>query len=212
MTTPAEMVASVLDRFSRYDLEDKVMGRFPRALQSAHSTNDFRRDLKTINVYDPLVSSGISTISVSADLPRLRKIKGIATYAGYETVGLVNVPNNPHLTAFKDLTLGEFNYYGFANRQTWILAGNVLNLNGVESNTRAIGIMGLFFPSYALNGLTDEWETDSWLMIESPDIVEAYLNLYVAQVIQNDKQIRTYQEALALARNELLRTYEQEMV
>src|SRR6185437_13548574 len=144
---------SVMDRFSRPDMVDKITSRFPRALQSAHSTNDFRRDVKTLNVIDPLVIGGISSIQVTSDLPRLRKVLSLATYSNYEINGLITTPTNPHLIAFKDRTLGEFNYYGYEYPQTWMLAGNTLNLTGVEGNTRAIGVMGIFFPNYTFDAL-----------------------------------------------------------
>jgi hypothetical protein len=212
MTTPAEMIASVLSRFSRPDLEEEVTLRFPRALKSAHSVNDFRRDLATTYVYDPMVVAGIANISVSVNFPRLRKIKSISTYADFVTVELLTTPVGQHITSYKDRTLGEFTYYGFQHAQTWLLAGDVLNLSGVESPARVIGVYGVYYPTYVFNEFANEWETSSWLMIEYPDIVEAYLNLYVAQRIQNKDQIATYERELFRVRQELISTYEQELV
>lgn len=219
MSTPSEVIDRVEDFFSRPDLHDRILARFPKALQSAHSVDKFRRDLKTIYITNPAIFSGVVNIPLTTSLPRLRKVREILCYSSFTLDGVTVVPGTliPNYSlegGFRDLTdaASNFNYYGFRYPQTYAIAGNILNLAGVDSTSLAIGVAGVYYPSYTFNAISGEYETDSWLMVESDDIVEAYLRLYVAQIIQNDKQIAGMQTNLMMARAELIKSYEQELL
>lgn len=211
--TPNELIAKVMATHSRYDLETEMLKQFPSALRSAHSVNDFRRDQKVVSVFDPLVASSTCLIDVVSDLPKLRKIKGIKLFSSYTGVSPNQVTGTETPSKFTNITeTGEFNYYGLAYQQTYSIFGQTLNLTGVDADTVAVSVYGLFYPSFLLNNLTGEYETDSWLMLEFSEMVEAYLDLWVARKSKDAENIRTYGQALAMVRQELITTFEQELL
>lgn len=211
--TPNELIAKVMDTHSRQDYETELLAQFPTALRSAHGVNDWRRDQKTVSVFDPLIADGNCTIPIVTDLPKLRKISGIRIYSSYTTVGLINTVGTEIPSTFKNiLDSGQFDYYGIPFQQTYSIFGSILNLNGIDASTTAVSVSGLFYPTFELNALSGEYETDSWLMIEFPEMVEAYLDLWVARKSKDAASIQSYGQALAMARQQLITSFEQELL
>jgi hypothetical protein len=211
--TPNELIAKVMDTQSRQDYETELLAQFPTALRSAHGVNDWRRDQKTISVFDPLIADGNCTIPIVTDLPKLRKISGIRIYSSYTTVGLINTVGTEIPSTFKNiLDSGQFDYYGIPFQQTYSIFGSILNLNGIDASTTAVSVSGLFYPTFEVNSLSGEYETDSWIMIEFPEMVEAYLDLWVARKSKDAASIQSYGQALAMARQQLITSFEQELL
>ena len=211
--TPNELIAKVMLTHSRPDYSLELINQFPIALRGAHGVNEFRRDQKTVSVFDPLVSSGASTIEIMTDLPKLRKIKGIKLYSSYTGVAPDQVVGTEIPSKFVDiLTTGEFNYYGLTYQQTYSVFGTKLNLIGVDDSTVAVSVSGLFYPTFTLNVNTNEYETDSWIMQEFPEMVEAYLDLWAARKMKDAATIQTYGQALAMTRQQLITSFEQELL
>ena len=214
MSTVNESIAKVLDDLSRPDLEDRCLVHFPQCLQSAHAIACFRRDIKVVSIANPAIVSGQVQLTTSLDLPKLRSVKQVECFSAYTLDGAIVVPSNlitPN--TFVDLSdaNSEFNYYGFGYAQSYILLGDTLNLKGVDSTTLALSVTGQFWPSYTFNELTDEYETDSWLMREFPQIVEVYLRLYVARINKDKDGMNIELGSVQQLKTELIRSYPQEI-
>ena len=208
-----ELITKVMATHSRLDLEQELLGQFPASLRGAHGVNEFRRDQKTLSVFDPLVASDTCTIEITADLPKLRKVKGIKLYSSYTGVSPNQVVGTEIPSTYVDiLSTGEFNYYGLTYVQTYSIFGTKLNLTGVDASTVAVSVSGLYYPTFTLNTNLGEYETDSWLMLEFPEMVEAYLDLWVARKSKDAANIQTYGQALAMTRQQLITSFEQELL
>lgn len=215
MSTVNESIDKVLDDLSRPDLTDRALRQFPQCLQSAHSTESFRRDVKTVSIANPAIVSNIVQLTTTLDLPKLRGVRKVECFTAFTLGdGDVVIPSGlitPN--TFVDLSdaNSEFNYYGFGYAQSYVLLGNTLTIKGVDTTTLAISVTGQHWPSYALNELINEYETDSWLMLEFPQIVEAYLRLFVTRLAKDKDGMAIEMSSIQQLKLELLHAYPQEI-
>lgn len=199
MSTIAELVDNVTGFYTRPDLEDRILAYAKTALYCAHKVDKFARDLSTVTLVNPTILEGKVTLSISLDVPRLRDVRSIDLFREYTgtTPNFIATESskiiaNPGYQNLNDLG-SDTNYYGFRFEKLYSIAGTTLNLTGVDSATRAIRLSGLFLPTYILNTLTLLWETNSWIMIECPELVEAYMRIRACEIIADDKKLRAAQ-------------------
>lgn len=197
--TVTEMIAQVCDRYDRPDIDDKVLKQFQAVLRQAHTTDMYTKDLYTQYSPAPFISGNKASI-ITADFAKgIRKIHTISTYSSYTGVGSEAFPYIPGTLIqdeFKDVSV-DFNktdYYGFAYEQTWAHLGRNITLNGIDASTTLVGIEGFCWPSFTLNIITEEYETDSWILEEYDEYIDALVAVRACTIIQN-------MEALTIAKS-----------
>lgn len=217
MATIPEIFGWVQDECSRPDMDDLLNRSINPALRSAHSTEKFKRDLAEVSVKDPAIFDGVSQIGISLNFPRLREIRKIDLYTAYTEVGSVVVPTESTKilnTEFKDLmdTDSGRDYYGLEFGQTYSIFGDVLNLKGVDTSTTAVKVSGLYWPTLTTNVLSGDLETNSWICIEYPILIQAYLVLAHARATKDKDRINAAITSIQQYKAEFLHSFASELL
>lgn len=183
------IVTELLDELERPDLQKKCQTFVPQAIRFAHSARLFSKDLTTTVVADPVVTdSNRVSLSLIDDLPRLRKVFQLNFYAGYsEPLPGDYSPFNEILVDQPYRNRAEMNdvkdYYGFQYKNVYAMAGDQLVIDGADKQTKALAIRYFAWPEISINEVTREYQTDSWIVREWPELVKAYLRRKLASVI-----------------------------
>ena len=218
MSTIAELIDNVTSLYSRPDLEEQLLAYGKTAIYCAHKTDKFARDLASVNIVGFSQLNGKVTVSIPISIPRLREIRNIKLFSAYTGVDPNIVPTaTTELIAspdYQDLNQmnSDRNYFGLKYLKLYSIAGTLLNIQGVESNATCIQINGLFLPTYTYNTLTLLWETNSWIMTECPELVEAYIRVRCCEILADEKKQRVAQQNLLLQRRDILATYVSELL
>ncbi len=215
MSTINEVIAKVEDDMSRQDLSDRLLAQIPQCIMSAHGLSTFRRDMLTKSVSGFTNTSNIVVLSTVTHLPKLKKPKSIRQFSSFTLDGAIVVPGTEILPGkFVDLSdaNSEFNYYGFGYTQSFTLLGSALTIKGVDASALALSVTGNFWPSYTYNSLSGEYESDSWILLEFPQMVEAYLRYYVAKITKDKDLIKAEENNILMVRGELLTNYAGDIV
>lgn len=203
--TPAEIVARVLDTLERPDLEDIAINNLNSALKSAHSIEVFRRDLVELPyaLGDYAVVDGAVGIPIP---PRLRKITRI--YTTDSTDAVIDEGFIPKLNSAPTMR----NYFGFIIPNTYSLFGNVLNVKGMSAQAFTLNVQYASFPELVFDVDTSTWQTDSWIAVEYPEVIIAYLQHRVATMTEDAAQIGSAEKYIGMCRADLIRNYADEIV
>jgi len=200
--TPMQIIAQVLDNLERPDLESLAISRFRPALRAAHNVEIFRRDLvsESFLLSDYVVLDG----KVTLDVPeRFRKLIRVYTT---NAAGVVD-------KEFKDLgsKIEYKTYFGFQIQQTYNIFGSSLNVNGISTDATHAVLEFARFPSFEQDE-SDEWVTDSWIAIEAPEVIEAYLQHQLAMMTEDAQQISNAEKMVQMSRRDLIAAYVEEIV
>lgn len=203
--TPAEIVAQVLDNLERPDLESMAYANLNSALKSAHGIEVFMRDLVEL----PFDLSAYAVVSGAVGIPlptRLRKILRI--YTTDSAGAVVDETFIPKLNSVPRLK----NYFGFTIENTYSVFGNTLNVKGMSANAANLNVQYAGYPELTFDALTSIWATDSWIAVEHPEIIIAYLQHRLATLVEDQNQVASAEKFIGLHRVELLRAYADEIV
>jgi hypothetical protein len=210
--TPAEIIANVADKYDRPDLVDKLSVQFQSVLREAHGIEVYTRDLELQYVANPFISSNKTSINSTGLAKSVRRIVKIETYNSFTGLGTLISPyvaGPVQQDKFRDMSIGfaETDYYGFKYDQTWAQLGSTITINGVNQDTTMLGILALVWPTYTYNTLSDLYETDSWIMLEWPGLIEAILSIRAMQITQNTEALGTAQQMYKLQRQQFITAY-----
>lgn len=219
MSTVAELVDKVCTMYSRQDLSDRLIANFKSALYNAHKIDKFSRDKAVVNIADPVILNSAIALGRTLNLPDLREIRKVQLYSAYTLAGSTVVPTtsseiilpDPGYQNLGDL-INDKNYYGMRYTMLYSIVGDTINFTGVDSTTRVLQITGLFLPTFTLNELTDAWESNSWILRDEPQVVEAYLRKYVAQILDDDKKLRNANDEIMQVKRDLIASYSVELL
>jgi hypothetical protein len=202
--TPLNLVTSQTSYLARYDMTDKILTYdFSNILNTAHSINIFRRDLRKLYILNPSINSGKVAVDMSSEFRAIRVIRGVKLYSSYSVVGTVVTPgteiiSNPEYTEAQGEN--QFNYYSNKILNTYYIAGNYLNFREVPENCVCIEVTGIVRPYYGRNLLTGEWESDSWILEQHPGVIQSMVRRFIAGIVADPKMMNAaeiyYQQQL----------------
>lgn len=219
--TPSEVVADLLELLERPDLESLAFSRFYSALQSAHKVERLRKDLYIGVISDPSVVQGKFTFVQDDYLPRCREVRNITLYKDYIVPSLPDDPividpdkEIPLSSPFVDLVdrVSARDYYGIKYPHTYTRIGSTVTLSGVSEQTKLIAITYLGFPSFSKDPISGEYESDSWILREFPQLVQAFLRQHLATVIDSDSIQSAAMRELAFQRQEFIGIYAKDAI
>jgi hypothetical protein len=200
--TPAEIIQEVLDLLERPDLEALAYTRFRVALRSAHNVEVMRRDLTTENflLSDYTVTEG----AVSLTLPtRFRKLYRLSSYNAAGDVD-VEFKDRGRDTELK-------NYWGLVYSQVYSIFGLLLNVQGISTDATHLRLQFVRYPTYEDEG-GGVWVTDSWIAIEAPELISAYLQHQLALLTEDSAQITTAEKLIQMTRRDFINSYVEEII
>ncbi len=218
MATIKATIEKVTAGSTRVDLTEKLQASFKSCLYSAHKIDKFARDLATVNITDPAILANKVALSLPMNLPRLREIRGVQQYLNYtiETdLSITPIQEIPVCApGFQDLNglIGTKNYFGFKYSQLYSIVGNMVNFSGIDSATKVLQVHGLFLPTYEEDPIDGDWITDSWIMEECPELVEAYLRYRLAEIIEDTKKLQIADMNIQRVRRDTLAAYSHELL
>jgi hypothetical protein len=202
--TPAEIIAKVLDTLERPDLEAQAYNNFNSALKSAHSIEVFQRDLVEL----PYALSEYAVVEGAVGVPVPGRLRKILRVFSTKTDGSIV----DQAFAFMGNKLELRNYFGFKQRQTYTIFANVMNIAGLSANADVLNVQYAAFPELAFDPESETWITDSWIAVEMPEVIEAYLQHRMASITEDANQINTAEKYIGMCRADLIRTYAAEIV
>lgn len=205
--TIQSVVDNVLEDLERPDLERLALRKLGTALRTCHAVDDFSRDIHTeVITPDFYVALNAST---SIPIPeRLHKVLRVrqATEVVSGTWQEIS-PDFEFLGGRSDLRT----YFGVPITKTYAQIGRAITLNGVEDKL-AICIQHLKHPLCVENPATQGYETDSWILEECPDVVEAALTVELSRLVLDTTIQQVAMQNWAQKRLELLSKYSGELV
>jgi hypothetical protein len=212
--TPSEIISEVLSDLERPDMASKALAKFYQSLQSAHKVERLRRDLRTVYITNPSINNSRMTFVVTEVTPRSREIRSVNLYSGFSepTPGQVIPDENKLIYLYQPFidiadALTATDYYGFKYPTTFSLMGALGTLKGVDTSTTCVEINYLAFPTFVESPVTGEYETDSWIADEFPQLIKAYLKWAIATVIDSQSLIQSAVSEVNFQRREFINTY-----
>lgn len=197
----AELLAPVLDMLDRLDLEDRLMQYMPEAIRAVHSIQKFNRDKAVVYVPAPSILEGSVVLNPTV-LPRVRDILKVNTYTAFGSSEISGItyyyPAGIPTIDYKNLNDGfsATDYYGFRYVNGYSRIGSNVTIVGVPSDTTLIEVHAMQWPSYEKIGITEDYETSSWIAEEYPQLIKAFLLYRGASLAQQAEMIRTAQEEM----------------
>jgi hypothetical protein len=201
MATPAQIVSNVLDILERPDLYDLGISRFQSALKTVHSIERLRRDLANERV----LLSDYSVIDGKVGIPIPARFRDMYRLWSSNSAGEVD---REFYSLGNRIELKT--YYGFKILQTYNIFGSILNITGISVDATHLEIDYLRFPTWEL--VDDEWETDSWIAVEEPGLLESAVRVQLAGITEDSDQIRSAEREFAFRRQEFINNYVGEIV
>lgn len=205
MPTSSEIVEQVIDELERPDLFNKIAANFPAAVRSAHRVGEYRKDLKLAYLTSFTNVDGVVKSIIGTDLPNTRKFYHFHEYASFTQVGTAIYPQNPvYLGPYTERQGVEMvrDYYGFEKTKVYSQVGRELILSGVSSQATCIETLALVWPNVVYNSLTQEYDADSWIMEECPELIQAYLRVRAAEILKSREHLQLAMNSLQSVRKE----------
>lgn len=197
--TPQMIVQNVLTRAERPDLLQDAYGFFFAALKSAHGAYRFRRDIKVkpVTSISRNSTTGIATIQMPTEVREIIKITTKNSSGTELTSNFINSANDLNLV----------NYYGFAYPQTYIVSGRDINIKGLDATATTIDIRCLAWPTFVYDSLTSSYSSDSWLMVEFPQLVEAWLATLIGRRAKDKEVVAQAESDVLIYSNQVSQIY-----
>lgn len=197
--TPQEIIDKVLEDLERPDFESLAPSKFHEALRMVHSVENFQQDLarEVYPIGDLLVFEQQATFLTPA---RLRKIWRIYTKDSH------GQELNRRFVDLRNKT-EAVDYFGVKAHSTFTRFGPNITLTGISEESAEVFVEHVRFPEFTYNGTSGEWETDSWIVTESPFTVQYYLQFLLANLTDSADQKAAAQVLMASARRNLLADY-----
>lgn len=215
--TPADLIQNICSEYERPDMIYRLQQKFPFCVRSAHSVERFSRDLAEAFILNPTILSGNGSLgglvqfTTMESLPRCRELRGINLYKSYSepTPGLI-VPEDmiplisPYVSSAGRASVRDI--YGYTIPNTFSQMGNTISLTGVSNETACIGVEYLAFPLTVFTD-EDEWETESWIMQDYPELIGAYLGRELAKMSDSRSLISSAESKLVQTRADFIDVY-----
>lgn len=202
--TPLDVVTSQTSYLARYDMTDKILTYdFQNILNTAHSINIFRKDLRKLYIVNPTIVSGRVSVDMTSEFRGIRVLRAVKLYSSHSVAGTVVTPgteilSNPEYTESQGEN--QFNYYSNKIMNTYYIMGNYLNFTDVPQNCTCIEVTGIVRPYYGRNLITGAWESDSWILEQHPGIIQAMVRRFITGIVADPKMMNAaeiyYQQQL----------------
>jgi hypothetical protein len=182
--TPLEIVTAACSYYSRPDLVTPILtSQFANFLRDAHAIDNWAKDRRLLYVLNPTSNNGVVSVNLQTVLPNLRDIISIVPYSNYSQIGSVITPMDLVKLYQKYISADKtdmYNYYGAKRTHTWQILGANLSITDVDASTLCLEVLAFMYPSYTQNLINGQWETDSWIMTEWPNLLQCYCNRFVS--------------------------------
>lgn len=202
-----DVVDNVLEDLERPDLERLALRKLGSALRTCHAVDDFARDIHK----ELVLPADYIALQANTSIPipeRLHKILRVCqAQEQFDGSWLEVSPDFEFLGMNRDLR----SYFGVAITKTFAQIGNAITVNGVDDKL-AIIVQHLKYPRYAQNQATQQYETDSWILEERQDVVEAALSVEISRLVLDTTIQQVAMQNWAQKRLELLTQYSGELV
>lgn len=210
--TPAEIIEEVLSDLVRPDLGDRARVKFAQTVRAVHAIDQFRQDLTLHMILDPDPIDKVVRFSVSETIPRFRKISSVRLYTDYAHVNGMTFPEREIILPDEGFVNGVEklkvrDYFGFRYPFTYSIVGDVGGISGVSSNVKCIEIVALTYPEVKVDPVDGELSTDSWIVRDCPELVQAQLKWEIAKLIQDRETKRNAEETIMFERDNFLRQH-----
>lgn len=214
--TPEEIVTTQCTLYSRMDLFSQILEvQFSNFLRAAHGLDNFRKDLRNLYILNPLISNGVVTENLTTELLRARSIYDVNLYSTYVQVGTVVTPGTKILLPEKYKNADStdlYDYYDIPTRYVWQIFGQTITLRDVDTATTCIELKVLAYPTYAQNDINGEWQSDSWILLQYPEILSVYCSQYIATKVKDRELLQSAVLEFNRVKTEFLSACAQEII